>query len=274
MTYFRFTLLSAVTAIGLSSCGSTAIPTPPIQDRKPSSGPPDYHFDEDLPDTLELEQGYEEQVELLTAAHVPSPGAPVITVENMPEGAKFDGKIFSWTPPCGRTALPFQRGLAEFKIKFTLKSDQDPVQFVQRRMNLRVYPFIEGPGRVCGDPIWRTNTPGSALTGPGVYFDQNFPETVGFFQGKSNAANFLQSAHTVPTGNSAVSVKNLPAGASFDGVRLTWTPSCSDDLGLYSQGKRTVPVTVTLTNKDNQTQSVSRVTNLIVYQSKSCAKKP
>jgi hypothetical protein len=192
-----------------------------------------------------------------------------VTVENLPEGAKFDGRIFSWIPPCGASAIEFQRGLAEFKIRFTLWSSEDSKQFIQRRVNLRVYQFHEGPGRVCGDPIWRETRTGTGLTERTIYFDQNFQETMPFFQGTKQVYDIMSVVHAYPSGQVSLSVDGLPDGATFDGNQLIWMPSCSDNAS-YVNGKRTVAITFHAAKVGDDTLRMDRRAELVVHQQTPC----
>ena len=262
--------LSVLAASLLARCGTSSVPTPEIQDRKPHSGPPDFHFDDAFPDTIEFEQGYSREFKLGSLAHVPSPGNAVLTVENLPVGAKFDGQTFAWTPACGAGALAFQQDLAESIIRFTLRSDVDANETIQRRVNLRVHRFYEGPGRTCGDPVWRQDSPGSSLTGPAVYFDQNFPATVSFFQGKSNTFDLRSNVHAVPVGAVTITVSGLPNNATFDGNQIVWTPSCTDNATLYVNGKRTVQIGVHIARSSDSTQFADRSLDLIAFKSTPC----
>jgi hypothetical protein len=202
--------------------------------------------------------------------HVPSPGNPLLAVENLPAGAKFDGQTFSWTPACGASALPFQNDLAETVVRFTLKSDAEAGEFIQRRVNLRVHRFYEGPGRTCGDPLWRQDTPGTLLTDPGVYFDQNFPTAISFFQGKPNTYDFRSNVHAVPVSAVTITVTGLPSDAIFDGNQIVWTPSCTDSPNLYVNGKRTVQVGVHIAKSSDSTQFADRNIDLIAFKSTPC----
>ncbi len=270
----RISWLNILMATTLAGCGAKNPPTPKTQDHKPNSGPPDFHFTDDMPDTIEFEQGYGEQLDVLANASVPGPGTPVVTVESLPEGAIFDGRILSWIPPCGVSSIEFQRGLAEFKIRFTLWSSEDNKQFVQRRINLRVYPFHEGPGRVCGDPIWRESKTGQNLTERTIYFDGNFQETMPFFQGTKQVYDIMSVVHAFPSGAVSLTADNLPDGAIFDGNQLIWKPSCADNSNLYVNGKRTVAITFHAAKVGDATLKLDRRAELIVHQQTPCTENP
>ncbi len=252
----------------LFRCGQTSVPAPEIQDRKPHSGPADYHFTDAFPDTIEFEQGYNRKIDLGSLASVPSPGNPIVTVENLPAGATFDGKTLSWTPACGASALPFQADIAEFSVRFTLSSDDVGDEYIQRRVNLRVHRFFEGPGRTCGDPMWRRD--GFALDNPGVYFDQNFQTEISFFQGASTSVDLLPTIHSVPVEAVNLTIEGLPADAQFNGQSLSWTPSCKDNANLYVNRKRIVKVQVKAAKASDPNQFAKTEVSLIVHQMTPC----
>lgn len=262
--------LSLIAAALLSNCGGTSVPAPAVQDRKPDTGPPNFHFDEGFPDTMEFEQGYERQFNILAMSHVPSEMAPVVTVENLPPGAVFDGQVFSWTPGCGATAFSFQHDSADFSMRFTLKASGDTEQFIQRRISVRVYRFFDGPGRSCGDPQWRRGGFDLSTGVPAVYFDRNFPETIATFQGTALSYDLMASAHAFPAGDVTMTVAGLPADVLFDGKFLTWKPLCSDDPALYISRKRTVKLFVHLARTSLPTQFSDRSLDLIAHQTTPC----
>ena len=270
----RISLINILMVCSLASCGAQTPPQVKTQDHKPDSGPPDFHFTDEMPDTIEFEQGYGRKFDVLANARVPGPGAPVVTVENLPQGATFDGRVFSWTPSCAAGDIEFKLGLAEFVIRFTLRSSEDAQQFVQRRVNLRVHQFHEGPGRVCGDAVWRENADGPVLTDPGIYFDQNFQDTMPFFQGSKQTYDIRSFVHVYPNGSVNLTVENLPQGSSFDGNQLVWKPSCSDSPSLYVDGKRTVTITFHAVKVGDERVNLDRTATLISYQQTPCTDNP
>lgn len=266
----RFLGLSLVASIILSHCGGSSVPAPAVQDRKPDTGPPNFHFDGGFPDSMEFEQGYAREFNILAMAHVPNQGRAVVTAENLPTGSKFDGQIFSWTPDCGAAAYVFQHDVAEFSIRFTLKAAGDDVQYIQRRVGIRVFRFFEGPGRLCGDPQWRRGGFDLSTGVPAVYFDRNFPEILATFQGTNFTHDLRASAHAFPVGDMTMSISGLPADASFDGQYLTWKPACSDDPALYVSRKRTAQLAIRLVRNSDPTQYATRTLDLVAHQTTPC----
>jgi hypothetical protein len=262
--------LSLVAVTLLSQCGGSSVPTPPVQNHRPDNGPPNFHFTDDFPDTVEFEQGYNRQFNIQAMAAVPAPQTSVVTVENLPAGAVFDGQVLSWTPQCGGGVLPFKNDIAEFSTRFTLKATGDSVQFVQRRVTIRVHRFFEGPGRTCGDEQWRKEGFDLSNGVPSVYFDQNFPGEIGVFQGKALAFDLSANAHAFPTAGVTLTVKGLPSDATFDGQTLTWAPACSDDLNLYVSRKRTVHLTVHLAKAADGSMAADKGLDLIAHQMTPC----
>ena len=260
--------LKIAIASALLACGDQVPKAPKTQDQKPHTSPPDFHFSDDMPDTIEFEQGYGIQLNVLSTARVPGPEAAVVGVENLPDGAQFDGRIFSWIPPCGR-GIVFQRGLAEFKIRFTLWSGDNKEEFVQRRVNLRVYQFREGPGRVCGDPALRENGSAPNLTDRNIYFDQNFHESMPFFQGKKQTYEISNVVHALPSGTVRLTVTGLPDGATFDGNAISWQPSCADN-SSFINGKRVVAVQIHAVKVGDETLTMTRSAELIVHKQTPC----
>jgi hypothetical protein len=262
--------LILVAAAILSHCGGSSVPAPAVQNRKPDTGPPNFHFDAAFPDTMEFEQGYAREFNVLAMSHVPEPKSAVVTAENLPTGVKFDGQILSWTPDCGASAYTFQHDVAEFSIRFTLKAAGDDVQYIQRRVGMRVFRFFEGPGRLCGDPQWRRDGFDLSTGVPAVYFDRNFPDSLATFQGSNLTYDLMASAHAFPVGGLTMSIAGLPSDASFDGQYLTWKPACSDDPALYVSRKRSVQLAIRLIRNSDSTQYATRMLDIIAHQTTPC----
>jgi hypothetical protein len=130
-------------------CGGEQVPKK-LRNVAPYSGPPDYRFDEQFPDIMEFEQGVRSSYDLLGASHVPSPGKPEMTIENLPENAVFDGKVLAWQPPCTLDQGFFLRSYGVHYILVTLKNTVRPEDFLKRRAALLVHEFREFSGRDCG----------------------------------------------------------------------------------------------------------------------------
>src|SRR5262249_3836297 len=100
---------------------------------------------------MEFEQGFLHSYPITDAAEVPKPGVPVITIENLPKDATFDGKTLSWRPPCGNDADFYENNVGIWPIVMTLKSSIDDENFVKRRAALIVHEFKEYPDVKCGE---------------------------------------------------------------------------------------------------------------------------
>lgn len=137
-------LLSLATACGSSQVEKDLEPTQ--QDK----GPPNYSFGAEFPFVMAFNQGVEKSYDLLDHVKVPS-SSPVLSVENLPEGATFDGKMLTWTPSCDMPVESFGDGHTIHYIRFTLKSAADDEQYVQRSAALLILQHQSSTGRKCGE---------------------------------------------------------------------------------------------------------------------------
>lgn len=137
-------LLSLVTACGGSHVEKDLEPT--AQDK----GPPSYSFGAEFPFVMTFKQGLESNFTLLEHVQVPS-SHPVLTAENLPEGATFDGKSLTWTPSCDIPIEDFGDGHTIQYVRFTLRSSADDQQYVQRSAALLVLQHQASTGRKCGE---------------------------------------------------------------------------------------------------------------------------
>jgi hypothetical protein len=146
-------------AIHVTSCGEGAnfnileqknVPDN-VQLTAPEEAPLHFYFDENFFDVMEFEQGVMAKYPIADAAHVPAPGTPIVEVENLPEGATFDGRMLSWLPPCGEFSDFYLRGYGVHYILVTLRSSAHPDDYLKRRAALLAHKFKDYDDLRCED---------------------------------------------------------------------------------------------------------------------------
>lgn len=117
--------------------------------------------------------------------------------------------------------------------------------------------------------------PGGQLTlkpndsGPpvGYAFDAGFRDVYEFNQGYASSYDLISEVEVPLPGKPMLAIDNLPAGATFDGKKLTWTPPCNEpDLKFYANQIGEAYVLVTLKSTIDPVQFAQRSPVLLVHQ--------
>jgi hypothetical protein len=135
----------------VSACGSQT-PQDKLAHERAAKGPPAFTFDDTFQDVMEFEQGIPRTYDLASTAHVPEPGTPVLTADDLPVGATFTDGQLTYTAPCGPDDAFYARGYGVNYIMVTLRSSASSDEFVQRRVALLVHAYKVYKDRPCGTP--------------------------------------------------------------------------------------------------------------------------
>lgn len=122
-----------------SACGAKQVPQDELDKEPPLTPSPSYSLD-GMPAGVRFEQGIYHEVDVMKYARVER-GNPILNVRNLPEGATFDGRILGWKPPCGSFPDFYVHKIGMHVIMFSLKSDNDPDDFIERDMTLIVNEY-------------------------------------------------------------------------------------------------------------------------------------
>lgn len=140
--------LSGMALLLMVGCGSSTAEDK--LDTKPAPKEyPQFSFSPNFPDVPEFVQGESRSYELLKEVKVPY-GDPIITFENLPPTAKFDGNILEWMPPCDLPDDFFRYGYGLHYVRVTLSSTANKEDHVQRRLTFHVRQFVASPDQKCG----------------------------------------------------------------------------------------------------------------------------
>lgn len=136
-----FLLLSLFLGAGCGDDSSSSSPTP--------VGLSLVNYRLDIEDIMEFEQGEPREYPVIVA--VPPGYSPTVTVDNLPEGASFDGNTIRWHPSCD---LDFRqgeyfRGYMYYRVLITLKVAESPDSILQKTALLLVHKFAKAD-KICG----------------------------------------------------------------------------------------------------------------------------
>ncbi len=100
----------------------------------------------DFPDVIEYHEGFPRDYRFKVS--VPSPGRPLVHVDNLPEGATFDPEklTLTWKPGIFAGNNPGDPTIKSriYPIIVWLRSSEDTVQAIRKRVNLFVYDVPQG----------------------------------------------------------------------------------------------------------------------------------
>ncbi len=140
--------LTGIALFLMVGCGSSSAEDK--LDTKPSAKEyPEFAFAPSFPDVMEFDQGDSHSYDLAKEVKVPE-GEPIMTIENLPANANFDGKVLEWAPSCTMPDDFFHYGYGLHHIRLTVRSSVNPNQYVQRRAVLFVREFVAAPNQKCG----------------------------------------------------------------------------------------------------------------------------
>lgn len=141
---YRHLLLLGPLAI-LAGCGATATNKASLD---PLGAGDAYHLDFD--DVQEYTQGKAGAFEV--KATVPAGYEAVVTAESLPEGASFDGHLFSWLPSCSLSIEEgkFYRGYLLQRVRFTL-TVKNSSQILLQKTALLIVRRFDGDPSTCHD---------------------------------------------------------------------------------------------------------------------------
>lgn len=145
----RFLIIPIILAALTSACGNKQVSQDELAKEPPPTPAPSFSLS-NLNYVIYFEQGQPGEHDIYKFARVEK-GSPVLSVQNLPETATFDGRILKWTPPCDLDPSFFVNGqFGVHVVLFNLKSDAGGDDFIERDVGLGVFRFQDfGGDRPC-----------------------------------------------------------------------------------------------------------------------------